>query len=156
GIAWYILSQSEHRQYAKAWDDYQEERFRDASEKFRKLVDKFPESSRRDEYTFLADLADLRAALADTQSDTRSALDRVGSFLVDHPDTSDQQNKFLAEYGAGLGTSLVKRSETFLEQNAENASPDLRPLLKLIEEQITAVQNRLPDAIPKGDTNRIA
>jgi outer membrane protein assembly factor BamB len=136
-------------------DDYQEERFREAAEKFRKLYDKFPESGRRDEYAFLAELADLRAGLADTQTDSRSAIESVGRFLTDHPDTSEEQKKLLAEHGGGLGTSLVKRIDSFLDQNALNDGPELSPLLDLITGQVTAVRQRLPDALSAADVARI-
>jgi outer membrane protein assembly factor BamB len=156
GVAWYLLSQGEQRQFGKAWDDYKEERFRDAGDKFRKLVEKFPESGRRDEYAFLADLADLRATLSGGPMDMRAALERVGRFLDEHPDKSDEQKKLFVEYGDGLGSSFLKRVESYLDQNEQNDTAEFSALLDLIEGQVQAVRKRIPDAVSEGDVGRIA
>ena len=153
--AWYAISQGEDHQYARAMKDYDADGFVPAAERFRKLAAKFPESSRNGEYRFLADLAELRAAVADEQFDTAKALARIDQFLKDN-DSRPEDKALLEGRGRDLGITFVKRAESFLEQNATNAAPDQGPALDLVERLLGRLRQRLPQAVEKKESESIA
>jgi outer membrane protein assembly factor BamB len=100
GFLWYYVAQAEDREREAAEKSYAGGLFDEASGRYGKLAEKFPDSPRRDEYQFLQDLSGVRAL--PTRSDRKGAFDRVSAFLKDRKD-----HPLFNDHGKEVGEALI-------------------------------------------------
>jgi outer membrane protein assembly factor BamB len=104
GAAWYLISESEDRQRAVAEDLYARKLFDQASAQYGKLVDKYPDSPRANEYRFLQDLC-VVLALPSHSVRKDGGFDQVSTFLRERK-SDPLFNDHVGEVGAALGQLL--------------------------------------------------
>jgi outer membrane protein assembly factor BamB len=115
GLALFFLRDSEYRDRAAAEKMYADGQFGQAGAQYGKLVEKYPDSPRLDDYRFLQDLC---AVLALPHAlERQGAFDRVSTFLKERKD-----DPRLAERGKEVGDALVK----LLEDAGKAARENLR------------------------------
>jgi outer membrane protein assembly factor BamB len=118
---WQTLQKTEDQLLAEANTEYQEGKFGSAASKYKDLEKKFPQSAQLDLYRFLAELSGLRGTLHDSHSGTiegtTAALGRLDQFLKEH-----KGDPLLVSHAHDLGTSLVKLTASFTEQNSQPTS----------------------------------
>ena len=151
GAAWYIVSQGEDQQRARAMKDYDQGAFLPAAERFRKMAKKFSDSSRSNEYRFMADLADMRAAVEDSRNDAPEALTLLDRFL-DTCNSRPEDKELLEGRARDVGSSFVKRVETHLDQNANNDNLSQAGTLDQIEKVLGRLHQLLPGSIEKKES----
>ncbi len=101
GVVWYVLRDTEEKLVKKAEDDYAGGRYHEAAATYRTILDKFPDSGNADDYRFLRELAETRAA--ESGADVKAGLDLVLDFLESHKD--DPRTK---QYGKDVAQTAVK------------------------------------------------
>ena len=77
----HVFRQTEESLYKESVDEYDHGQYGLAASHFRQLQEKFPSSERKDEYSFLARLSDLRNTLSATQRKPEDNLAALESFL---------------------------------------------------------------------------
>jgi outer membrane protein assembly factor BamB len=153
-IALFLLSQTEERLAARASDAYAQNRFSEAADRYRFVADKHPESNQHDEYLFMADLAQVRAALAEPSLEAEKALAQVKQFLADYRGRPEERKR-LQEHARELGTSLVKRVDRFLEQQEPRDDRALDNLIKQTSDQLAELNTFSPGAVKDEERKEI-
>jgi outer membrane protein assembly factor BamB len=101
GFTVYYLGANEDRDREEAEQSFGEGQFDRAVGQYAKLVQKYPESPRQDEYHFFQELSAVRVLPMHT--DVKGAFDQVSTFLKERKD-----HPLFAAHGKAIGDALIK------------------------------------------------
>jgi len=101
GFAVYFLGESEDRDREAAEHSFAEGQFDRAIGQYAKLVEKYPDSERQDEYRFFRDLCAI--LVLPMRSDPEGAFDHISTFLKERKD-----HPLFAAHGKEVGEALLK------------------------------------------------
>jgi outer membrane protein assembly factor BamB len=133
---------TEDRLFQQADQEFQDHKYADAADKFKKLQEQFSSSDQLEKYALLQELCELLAFLEDTQMQAGDAFVQLQAFLNKH-----RKNSNLKPYHVNLGQALVRRLTDFGSQapREDARTPDLVVQAREAVEDVKILPNALTD-----------
>jgi outer membrane protein assembly factor BamB len=146
-FAWIGYRDREKKLREAAGSEFAEKHFRDAADKYKELLEKFPSSERTAEYQFKHDLAELRTHL-DSASDVTGTLEQVEKFVKDNG-----KNPLLKEDARVLGEPLARLLIRL--PDIIKPAPEVNDLLAKTETDLDRLRRDVPALVTAAEREQI-
>jgi outer membrane protein assembly factor BamB len=141
-VVWITFWQNEEKMAGKADEQYAAGLYRDASQRYAKLIKDFPGSDNLERYRFREDLSDIRYHVGEKPEKPADWLEPIEGFLKEH-----QKEPLLSEHSRDVGETVIKLMTEYCE-TAENTT-DEEPL-KVLSRAAGVIKLAREIRVPKG------
>jgi hypothetical protein len=148
---WSMVVNAENNRANLARKDYDAGLFAKSEDSYRKLLEKFPDSGRADEYLFMADLCEVRRLGQQLGgSDFRQDMTKIAAFLRKH-----KGNPLMQEHPHEVGETYVKLVRDMIKDVGPQPGQAVGSYMDAAKETLDVMTGDLAAAVSLADRNDI-